>query len=397
MNADIDTQMGVYSYNGSMNATLMATDDDSGGARNPRFTQEFTGGNQYLVIVRTDGTQTGAYQIQVTQAVLDSAGRIAIFGVSSTGSKDGSYSSTARYAHYQITAPSNATALTVRLTLIPNLAALDARLRVTDATGAVIGEANAAGAGGNEQLVNLPVKPGETYTITVYGNDTTAGNYHIDADFDPDFTITAGTEFPVAQSYSDQSYSQVARNASGQTVVVWLDWSFYPREVRFQRYGADGQAVGGAVTANQVSDANGLNLPDVAIAADGSFAVVWSRSGEIYFRRFDASGNALTNDVHVSQSNTLANEPRLAIGPNGEFVVVWSSFSHGIPDGVGVYAHRVSATGTLVGSEIHVNSTTTGDQYGPDVGFRPDGSFLVVWNSSVSGNQYAILATSFFA
>ncbi|HYH66895.1 MAG TPA: SBBP repeat-containing protein, partial [Urbifossiella sp.] len=392
VSGDFDAQAGLYFYNGAANATLLASDDDGGGAGNPRLVHTLTGGNQYLLVVRADGPTAGDYRLRVQQAVRDAFGRIQLFGLESVGSRSGSYASNARYAHYQFDTPVNATTMTVRLTLLPNLANLDATLRVTDATGTVIGVANAAGRGGAEQLVGLTARPGETYTVTVYGNEVTAGDYVIDVDVDPNFTPSGGTEFSVAEGFGDQSYAGVGRNAAGQTVAAWLNFGS-TRELRFQRYAANGQPAGGVVTVNTTGEPSGR--PGVAVAVDGSFAVVWGRGNDIYLRKYDAAGDPTTGEVLVGPAGVLSGEPRVAVAPNGSFVVVWTSFNNGDPDG-GIYARLVSTAGAVVGSVVHVNTTTARYQGGPAVAFRPDGSFLVIWHSD-TGSELALLGRRFTA
>jgi hypothetical protein len=220
----------------------------------------------------------------------------------------------------------------------------------------------------------------------VYGNAVTAGDYTLAVDVDPEFTTSGGTELSVAEGFGDQSFPEVGRNAAGQSVFTWINWGG-------TREAENGQPASGVITANVDGEPSGN--PRVAVASDGSFAIVWSRSSNIYQRRFDANGNALTGEVLVSSAGVASGEPRIAVAPNGSFIVTWTSFSHGDPDG-GIFAQLVNANGTLAGTEIHVNTSTLKYQGGPNPAFRPDGSFLVMWHSEV-GSELALLGRRFAA
>ena len=72
------------------------------------------------------------------------------------------------------------------------------------------------------------------------------------------------------------------------------------------------------------------------------------------------------------------NYPRTAFLSNGGFVVTWSD-SSGDPDGWSVKAQVYDAAGTPVGSEISVNTQTTGNQFFSSIAGLPDGGFVIAW------------------
>ncbi|HTU09635.1 MAG TPA: hypothetical protein VMG08_01955, partial [Allosphingosinicella sp.] len=77
---------------------------------------------------------------------------------------------------------------------------------------------------------------------------------------------------------------------------------------------------------------------------------------------------------------------RLSLLPGGGFVVVWHDLSQlgGDPSSLGVKAQLFDANGEKVGGEFLVNTTTTGDQFGPAVATLASGRFVVTWTEDLS-------------
>jgi hypothetical protein len=127
--------------------------------------------------------------------------------------------------------------------------------------------------------------------------------------------------------------------------------------------------------------------PRVAAASDGTFMVAWSgldtsnptNGWDVYARPFSRTGSGGT--VVRLNTYTYQNQyaPRLsAIGT--DYLAVWTSWGQ---DGSreGVYGQFVHEDGTLVGSEMQVNTTTMGQQMQPVVASDGIGQFLTVWTS----------------
>ncbi len=82
--------------------------------------------------------------------------------------------------------------------------------------------------------------------------------------------------------------------------------------------------------------------------------------------------------VNTNQSGSQTN-PDVALAADGRFVVVWES-----PDGdeTGIYAQRFDQTGSPVGTEFRVNDEATGNQILPAVAMEDNGDFAVAWKDS---------------
>src|SRR5262249_48140671 len=145
-------------------------------------------------------------------------------------------------------------------------------------------------------------------------------------------------------------------------VVVWASkdqdgdgWGVYA-----QRYDAAGVAQG---TEFRVNKATGFDqtTPSVAMDGSGNFVVTWTskQNGvdkDVYARRFDATGKALTNEFRVNTFTTSdQQDSSIAMDAAGDFVITWSS--NGQTNNWGIYAQRYDATGAAQGSEFQVNAS----------------------------------------
>ena len=146
----------------------------------------------------------------------------------------------------------------------------------------------------------------------------------------------------------------------------------------------------------------------VDTAADGSFVVVWeglngsadpfNLYAAIWARRFDATGTPLTDRLQVN-SFTTGNQifPGVASRPDGSFVVVWQSTADGTINGNDVQARMFGADGTPATDEFLVNTNTDLFQGEPSVDVFDDGGFVVVWTSVVTGQAADIAGQRFDA
>lgn len=217
---------------------------------------------------------------------------------------------------------------------------------------------------------------------------------------------------------SYQHSPSIAASPDGDFVVVWFSngssgtdngWS-----VQGQKFAADGTPEGSEFQVNSYTT-NGQGSPDVAMAADGEFVVVWDSLGSydsdtdgwsIQGQRFAADGTPQGSQFQINTYSTSHQvSPAVALGSEGNLVVVWRSSGQD-GDGWGIFGQLVDSTGTLQGNEFQVNSYWTGSQGygGPRLTVAPSGEFVVVWASvgsygtdnssySVQGQWFAADAT----
>ncbi len=199
----------------------------------------------------------------------------------------------------------------------------------------------------------------------------------------------SGGEFLVnTYTTGTQEYSVVASDASGNFVVVWqstgqdgsLDGIFG------RRFHASGAALGGEFPINTYT--TGIqSRPAVASDPNGNFVVVWTSAGQdgsgsgIFGQRFNPSGpqgSELRVNTYTTGNQRL---PSVTLDGSGNFVVVWTSTGQdGSNDGI--FGQRFNASGARQGGEFQVNSYTTGYQQFPAVASDASGNFVVVWTSN---------------
>jgi hypothetical protein len=129
--------------------------------------------------------------------------------------------------------------------------------------------------------------------------------------------------------------------------------------------------------------------------SSGGFVVTWrsymhdlSDYG-ISAQLFDSSGNKIGSELHVN-TYTDGNQwdPSVAGLSTGGFVVIWASLYQ---DGsyYGVYGQLFDSSGNKVGSEFQVNTRTTKSERYPSVAALSGGGFVVTWESYFEGLSYA--------
>ena len=195
----------------------------------------------------------------------------------------------------------------------------------------------------------------------------------------------------------------VATDAPGNFLIAWeagpaFSSSDPERDVRAQRFDADGNRVGGEIHVNEV-DAGLQCRPAAAMGAAGGFVVTWqldpSPSAGIFARRFDAAGNPLTRDIAV-ESTGRPSSPAVAMDADGDFTVAWES-----ADSYGFYrnvrARRFDAAGVARGGTIPVNVQTSGFRGGAAVAMDADGDFTVAWLSQQFDAGTGTLTNGIFA
>lgn len=185
-----------------------------------------------------------------------------------------------------------------------------------------------------------------------------------------------------------------------QTEVLQNDFGVAARP-----FAADGtpQAVQFGVN---VATAGFQHNADIAVAADGSFVVVWQDDGQqaaqdIFLRTFDADGDPTSGEIAVNQSaGFFRRRPAVAMDALGNLVVAWEAEVVG--EEQNIYARRFDAAGVPLADEFQVNATVAGGQKAPDVARQGTGEFLVVWESfgqdgdqtGVYGQRYTALGAT---
>ena len=192
---------------------------------------------------------------------------------------------------------------------------------------------------------------------------------------------------------SNQRYASVAMGSAGETVVGWSGVGAGDNDggVFVRLFDNTGTPVSGEIKVSQTVPSNQQKPVVAKSPADGSFIVTWSGNGSgdtvgVFARRYASNGVPLTGEFLVN-TTTMVNQqnPDIAIAPDGSFVVAWDGTGPG--DAAGVFFQRFSSSGTPVGAETRANTTTLGNQTQPSVGIDGANNFTVVWSGRGSGDN----------
>ncbi len=214
-----------------------------------------------------------------------------------------------------------------------------------------------------------------------------------------------GSEFQVsAQTTADQRTPAVAMDADGDFVVVWQDDSGVNTDdfgVLARRYNQNGSPVGSQFQVNTYLP-GGQSHPDVAIDSVGDFVVVWDSWGQdgngtgIFGQRFDSNGSPLGSEFQVNSWTSFnQEEPAVTIDGNSKFIVVWQSEEQD-GDQSGIFGQRYHANGNPQGNDFQVNTFTTHSQFAPAVHANANGQFTVVWQGwAQDGDDFGVFGQLF--
>ena len=216
--------------------------------------------------------------------------------------------------------------------------------------------------------------------------------------FDADGTALGGASRVNADTAGDQHYPNVTVLADGKFVIVWetITAATHGHNHFGQLYGADGTATGSAFQINTTPSSSVLSswVPRTTALADGGFVVTWyayqdGSSYGIYARRYGADGSPTTGEFLVNTTTTGGQySPEVAALSDGGYVIAWSSAG---VDGMGIFAQRYDADGNTVGGETLINSETADHQEGPVAAGLADGGYVIAWQSKLQdGSEYGI-------
>lgn len=267
---------------------------------------------------------------------------------------------------------------------------------------------------GNESLVNQGTSGSQSTTPYNGGNVAMddSGNYVVVWDdwrngshsdiyarvYNADGTAHTSEFLVHSASASIQDWSNVAMADDGKFVVTWSDNQSGTYEVYMRLFDFDGNALTAETQVSTLSGAQDFHSVD--FAADGSFVVSFysANADNVYFQRFNATGSAVGSNTIVNTTTAnIQNSPDVAVADDGRFIVVWESLNQD-GSGYGVYGQRFNASGVAQGSEFQVNTTTLNNQWSATVAMDASANFVVAWESQgQDGSGYGIYAQRYDA
>jgi hypothetical protein len=188
-------------------------------------------------------------------------------------------------------------------------------------------------------------------------------------------TYTTGVQDEPALSVGADSTFVVAWRSAGSG-----DTDHSGTSIQSRRFSSSGSP-GPQFQVNAVTTGSQEN-PDVAVAAEGRFLLVWDGPStgsdldrSIQGRLFGPNLLPLTGDFQINSVTAgEQSEPAVVARTDGSFLVVWRSSA-------GVWARVVEADGTPARGEQQVNTTATDLYFDPSVATSHEGHFVVTWDT----------------
>lgn len=279
------------------------------------------------------------------------------------------------------------------------------QLQLADRTWQLIGETRV-----NSTTANFQLAPAVTtladggYLVAWQSNIQDSSGFGIYAQHFDELGRPVGAELRINTStLGEQSLASLTTLADGSVLATWQSNHTSSIDVYAQRIAADGSLIGAEFQVNSTTT-DSQSRPQVSALSDGGFVVAWESNLQdssglgVYAQRFDAAGAMVGTEMQI-HSVTAHDQSRVTTTalPDGGFVAVWQSNRQ---DGssFGVYGQRFDATGTPVGAEFLINTTTSNQQQLAHVASLRDGGFVVAWQSNLQdGSGYGIYSQRFDA
>jgi hypothetical protein len=184
-----------------------------------------------------------------------------------------------------------------------------------------------------------------------------------------------------------QSVPDVAVGADGRFFTVWES----DGRIVGRLFDATGTPLGGEVVlVDKTADRSFCYTPSVAPWPGGGYAVAWASylPQEIRVRRLDADGHPLAEVRADSGGLEIRDGPDLAVAPDGSLAVIWQTAGASEADWR-MRARLLSASLAPVGPELLVDQERVSGwaAYSPAIVARPGGGFLLAWETDYASGH----------
>ena len=299
----------------------------------------------------------------------------------------------------------------------------DLTLELIDSDGStVLATENIHGVGGTEAISRFLTAG--TYFVRVAGTTTDKIQlYGLDVAVGLEFRINTTSDGGPADFFHGGppplSGSQIgvelgSDSNSGDFVAVWHGPNrdgLGTFDVFLQRYDANGWQIGSEFPVNPDGHGQQTN-PDVAVASDGRFVVVYEQTDDdqtsaqfnsltsIYVQLLNSDGTPIGGPIPVATTPARRWAPDVAIAQDGSLVVMWTNQSAN-GSVASVSARRFDSSGTALGDEFQVNTTPLNSQVlqvSNSLAMNDQGDFVVVWsNFGPDGSDQGVFGQRFNA
>ena len=225
-----------------------------------------------------------------------------------------------------------------------------------------------------------------TRKVDIYGRRVAADGSRVGADFRVSGPNAIAEDFDAA----------VTSNAfANQYLVVWSDGRNYATrgaDIYGRRVAADGSRVGADFSISGLGATSDDWSPAVAWNPADEYLVVWSdsrnyatRYSDVFGQRLAGNGSRLSTNFIISGPGSTADDSFPAVAWNAtpnQYLVVWVDYRYRPTRGTDLFACRLSADGSVVGSPFTISSpAATDDEFSPAVAWNGVANqYLIVWS-----------------
>jgi len=250
----------------------------------------------------------------------------------------------------------------------------------------------------------IAMGPNGNFVITWESRSQIDNYYDIYAQMYDSSGSPIGSEFRV-NTYTkiDQIESSIAMNVVGNFIITWTSCGLAQDscDIYAQMYDSSGSPIGSEFRVNTYTNFD-QDQPSIAMDSFGNFVITWQSGfvdGDNYgisAKRFNSSGSPIGSEFIVNTSTALNQvRPSIAMAQNGNFVITWSGWDSD-DDSSGISAQMYDSFGNAIGSEFTSNTYETDAQFEPVVAMDVFGNFVITWKSyGQDGNLYGIFAQRF--
>ena len=193
---------------------------------------------------------------------------------------------------------------------------------------------------------------------------------------------------------------EVAVDASGNFIIVWVDGRDGAANIYAQKFLSDGTPVGSNFRVNDDAGNEEQVNPTASFDSAGNFVISWAdkRNGnwDIYAQLYTNSGVETGTNFIVNDDLADATQywPCCLRHAEGSFIVAWADMRNGNYD---IYYQRFTSDGTTIGSNTKVNEDTGyALQFLPEMAIDQSGNFIITWTDERNNNR-DIFAQRFLA
>lgn len=196
-----------------------------------------------------------------------------------------------------------------------------------------------------------------------------------------------GSELAINQFTTNfQGDADIAAFPNG-FVVVWESGADQDGDgygVFGRSFGNNGVPLSGEVQVNTFTAGN-QGAVSIAALSDSGFLVVWQSNEQdgsgrgIFGQLYDREGMPSGEEFQVNTQTALDQRYPDVAAASSRYLVVWRSEQDGSE--TGIFAQLYDDTAAPIGTELQVNTYTTGRQENPTVSPDGDRGFVVLWSS----------------